>query len=470
MSKNQDKLAFESAYELGKLIKHKEISPLELTELYIQRISEIDQKIGAFAYFAPEAAIKDAHIKTEILGNTKDTSKLPPFFGIPTAIKDLYQVKEMPTGYGNSFINQIADFDTGFVSKIKQAGMIILGKTATSELGSLPYTESVGLHPCRNPHNLNYTSGGSSGGAAAAVAAGLMPVVCASDGGGSVRGPAFCCGLVGLKPARGRVSNAPVGDYFGGIATHGCISRTVTDSAILLDILSGYITGDPYWLPNPPQTFFQATQKQPSALKIAYAMGVLPDTEADLSLQQQVKETAETFAQMGHTIIEVNPDFSALVEPFTLAWQSAVSQGDFSAEILGPMNRWLKDTAPSLGEYLRAIHQMQVVSRQIVAFFADFDVLLLPTYLQPPIKVGEWASLSPSECLDRIRNWISPCPPFNATGQSAIALPTGFSDKGLPIGVQLIGQPHDEITILQLAHQLEQIKQWQQYRPPLLTQ
>ncbi len=463
---SQDTLVFKSAYELGKLVHKKEISPLELTELYLQRIADIDKKIGSFAYVAGEMALKDAHIKTEILGNTKDTKEFSPFFGIPTAIKDLYNVKGMPTGYGNSFIkNQIADYDNGFVTKIKEAGMIILGKTSTSELGSLPYTESVGLPPCRNPHNLDYTAGGSSGGAAAAVSAGLIPVVCGSDGGGSVRGPAFCCGLVGLKPSRGRISNAPVGDYLGGIATHGCISRTVRDSAILLDILSGYVTGDPYWLANPEESFSDSTVKNPSDLKIAYAMGVLPNREADLSLQKEVKETAIVFEEMGHEVTPCSLDFSALVEPFTLVWQSAITELTFPDEILSPMNRWLRENSPSLGKYLSAIHQMQVISRQFVALFADFDVLLLPTYLRPAIKIGEWGSLSSEECLNRIIDWISPCPPFNATGQSAIALPTGFTDNGLPIGVQLVAKPNDEQTILQLAYQLEQVKQWHKYRP-----
>ncbi|MBL1210373.1 amidase, partial [Geminocystis sp. GBBB08] len=212
-------LEFISALDLSKLIHRKEISPLELIEFYGERINTIEPQLGSFAHIAIESAIKEAKIKTEILGKTQDTSSLPLFFGIPTAIKDLYPVKGMPISYGNAFIkDKIADYDCGIVTKIKQSGFILIGKTATSELGSLPYTESLGLPPCRNPWNLEYTSGGSSGGAAAAVASGLIPVALGSDGGGSVRGPAFCCGLIGLKPSRGRVSNAPVGDYQGGIA------------------------------------------------------------------------------------------------------------------------------------------------------------------------------------------------------------------------------------------------------------
>lgn len=461
-------LKFATALELSQLIHHKEISPLELTEFYLERIDRLNEKLGSFVHIATDMALADAKQKTEILSQTQDTSSLPLFFGIPTAIKDLYPVIGMPTGYGNGFIkDQIGEYDIGIVSKIKQAGFVILGKTATSELGSLPYTEGVNLPPCRNPWNLDYTAGGSSGGASSAVAGGLIPVAPSSDGGGSTRGPAFCCGLVGLKPSRGRISNAPVGDYQGGIATHGCISRTVTDSAALLDVLSGYITGDPYWLPNPEVSFLEGMKQETKPLKIAFASKILPSGEADAILKTQVTEIAQILAKMGHHLTEACPDFTPLVEPFITLWRSGVCMVDFPDEILTPMNRWLKAQPNSLANYMQSIHKMQVISRQIVGFFEQFDVLLLPTYLRPPIKVGEWANLSPEETLAKIIDWINPCPPFNATGQPAIAIPTGFTDSGLPIGVQLVGKPADEMTILQLAYQLEEVKQWHKQHPQI---
>lgn len=459
-------LEFVSALELTQLIRQKEISPLELTEFFLQRITKIDPQLGSFVHVATDLALEDTKAKTEILGQTQDTSNLPLFFGIPTAIKDLYPVVGMPIGYGNGFIkDEIGEYDAGIVSKIKQAGFTILGKTATSELGSLPYTESVGLPPCRNPWHLDYTSGGSSGGAAAAVAGGLIPVAPGSDGGGSVRGPAFCCGLVGLKPSRGRISNAPVGDYQGGIATHGCLSRTVADSAALLDVLAGYVTGDPYWLPNPDTSFLEAMKQETKPLKIAFATSVLPCGDADPILQAQVTDIVSNLEKMGHHLTEACPDFTPLVEPFISIWQAGVSAISFPDEILSPMNRWLKSKSDSLSGYLQAIHKMQVISRQIIRFFDHFDVLVLPTYLHPPIKVGEWAELAPEDTLSKIIDWINPCPPFNASGQPAITIPTGFTDSGLPIGVQLVGKPADEVTILQLAYQLEQVKQWQKQYP-----
>ncbi len=464
---NSSSIPFTSALDLSKLIHEKKISPLELMKIYGERIEKLEPKLGSFAYIDLKSALQQAQEKTEILGKSKDTSELPLFFGIPTAIKDLYSVRGMPVKYGNGLIPpQVADYDMGIVSLIKEAGFIITGKTATSELGSLPYTESPNLPPCRNPWNLDYTAGGSSGGAAAAVAAGLLPIAPGSDGGGSVRGPAFCCGLVGLKPSRGRISNAPVGDYLGGIATHGCLTRTVADSAALLDVLCQNISGDPYWLPTPCSSFLSRITNSTDKLKIAFATSVAPAGKAEETLVQQVDDIVDHLEQMGHILVEACPDFSALVEPFTIIWQSSIAASGFPEEILSPMNLWLKQNSPDLATYLQSVQKMQVISRQIVAFFDEFDLLILPTYLQPTLKIGEWADLSPDKALANIINWITPCPPFNATGQPSIAIPTGFTQNNLPIGVQIVGKPTDEMTILQIAHQLEQIINWHQYTPP----
>ncbi len=465
---NKIDLAFTPALELSKLTRQKEISPLELTRLYLERIEQLDTYLGSYFYVASDKALADAKSQTEQLGNTKDTSELPPFFGVPTAIKDLYSVAGMPCSYGNAMLkDQMAEYDEGFVTRLKQAGFVILGKTATSELGSLPYSEPPGFAPSRNPWHLDYTSGGSSGGAAAAVAAGLIPIAPGSDGGGSVRGPAYCCGLVGLKPARGRISNAPVGDYQGGIATHGCLTRTVADAAALLDVMAGYTTGDPYWLPDPEISFLEATKQTPPRLKIAVATSIPPVGDAADICRQQVQDIAQILSDMGHAVTEACPDFTPLVEPFVKIWQAGVSAVAIPEPALSPMNRWLKEKSSSLGEYLQAIHQMQFFSRQIAAFFHEFDVLLSPTNMHPPIKVGEWSSLTPEESIEKIIRWITPCPPFNATGLPAIALPTGFTAEGLPVGVQLGGKPASEAMLLSLAARIEEVKPWRQHRPSL---
>ncbi|NET55058.1 MAG: amidase [Symploca sp. SIO2E6] len=463
---NKIDLAFTSALEQAQLIRSKQISPLELTQLYLERIQRLDSRLGSFFTVATQTALADAKAKTEQLNQTQDTAELPPFFGVPTAIKDLNAVAGMPLSYGVPFQkNNIPNYDDGVVTRIKQAGFILLGKTATSELGSLPYTEPLGFPPTRNPWNLNYTSGGSSGGAAAAVAAGLCSVAPSSDGGGSLRGPAFCCGLVGIKPARGRISYAPVGDYQNGIATNGTLARTVADAAALLDVMSGYITGDPYWLPDPQISFLDSTRQALSQLRIAFSTTMPIVGEAAEICGQSVKQTVQHLEEMGHIIEPGCPDFSGLREPFIKVWQAGVAASGIPPEALSPMNRWIASQVGSAGEYLQAVRQMQLVARQIVAFFDTFDVLVLPTYMHPTIRVGEWADLSPEETLQKIIAWIAPCPPFNVAGLPAIALPAGFDSNGLPLGIQLVGRPAAEATLIALAAQLETVQPWSQHRP-----
>jgi len=463
---NKIDLAFTSALEQAQLIRTKKISPLELTQLYLERIQRLDSQLGSFFTVATETALADARAKTEQLNQTQDTAELPPFFGVPTAIKDITAVAGMPLSYGVPFQkDNIADYDDGVVTRIKQAGFILLGKTATSEVASLPYTEPPGFPPARNPWNLNYTPGGSSGGAAAAVAAGLCPIAQGSDGGGSVRGPAFCCGLVGIKPARGRISFAPVGDHQNGIATHGSLARTVADAAALLDVMSGYITGDPYWLPDPEISFLNSTRQALSQLRIAFSTNISIVGEAAEICGQAVKETAQRLEEMGHIIEPGCPELSGLAEPFITVWQAGVAATGIPPEALSPMNCWIASQVGSAGQYLQAVSQMQLVSRQIVAFFDAFDVLVLPTYMHPTIRLGEWADLSPQETLQKIITWIAPCPPFNATGLPAISIPTGFDSNGLPVGIQLVGRPAAEATLISLAAQLETMQPWSQHRP-----
>jgi amidase len=455
---NRVDLAFTPALEQARLIRTKEVSPHELVQLYLERIGRLDGQLGSYFTVMAEQAIADAKAKTEQLTSN---SELPPFFGVPISIKDLYPVTGVPCTYGIAALKQqVAEYDVGMVTRIRQAGFTILGKTATSELGSFPYTEPAGFPPSRNPWNLEYTSGGSSGGAAAAVAGGLCAIAQGSDGGGSIRGPASCCGLVGIKPARGRVSYAPVGDRLSGIAAIGSLARTVADAAALLDVMSGYITGDPYWLPEPNPSFLAATTQPPNSLRVAFTTAVPPIGEANAECQQAVLQVVQVLEELGHRVEQGCPDFTDLTEPFTTVWQTGIASAGIPKELLQPMNQWLLERTVSAGEYLQAVAQIQIIARRIVAFFERVDVLILPTNLHPTIRVGEWANLSPEETFQKIINWVAPCPPFNASGQPAIALPTGFDSNGLPIGIQLVGRPAAEATIIALAAQLEAAKPW----------
>ncbi|WP_315788866.1 amidase [Fischerella sp. JS2] len=464
---NSIDLAFTPALEQARLIRRREVSPLELVQIYLERIQRLNPELGSYFTVTAEQAIADAQAKTEMLANSNE---LPPFFGVPISIKDLNPVAGVPCTFGNpALVNNILDFDDGVVTRIKQAGFILLGKTATSEIGSFPYTEPTGFPPARNPWNLEYTPGGSSGGAAAAVAAGLCAIAQGSDGGGSIRGPAACCGLVGIKPARGRVTHAPVGDRLSGIATNGPIARTVADAAALLDVMSGYVTGDPYWLSDPEPSFLVASKERIGKLRIAYGTAISPIGTADANCQQGVLQTVKLLEELGHTVEEKSPDFSGLVEPFQTVWQTSVATSGLPPEVLQPMNRWLLTRNGSAGEYLQAVYQMQMVSRQIVAFFDSVDILVLPVYLHSPIRVGEWAHLTPEKTFQKIVNWVAPCPPANATGLPAIAIPVGFDANGLPMSVQLVGKPAAEATLISLAAQIETAKPWIEHRPAFAT-
>jgi len=463
---NPNDLAFAPALAQAELIRKGEVSPVELVQLYLDRIEKLDSRLGSYFTVTAESAIARARTCTEALA--KPDAEVPPFWGVPISIKDLNPVAGVPCSYGSRVLkDRVAPDDDGVVARIREAGFIILGKTATPELGSLPYTEPEGFPPTRNPWNPDHTPGGSSGGAAAALSAGLCAIAQGSDGGGSIRGPAFCCGVVGIKPSRGRVSHAPVGDHQNGISTNGPIARTVADAAALLDAMSGYITGDPYWLPDPEDSFLSATRRPPDRLRIAVSTEIPPVGTASEACQEAVARTARQLEDLGHLIEPARWDFGDLIEPFIEIWKAGAGIAEIPREYLDPMNRWLAAESGSAADYLRAVSKMQVLSRQIVSRFDRFDILLLPTYMHPAIRVGEYANLTPEQTLQNIIDWIAPCPPFNATGQPAIALPAGFDPHGLPVGVQLVGKPAAELTLIALAAQLEAARPGCEHRPPL---
>lgn len=473
---NSIDLAFTSAVEQAHLIRSKVISPLELTRLYLERIERLNPVLGSYFTVTAEQALDDASAKTEQLAQCNDPSQLPPFFGVPISIKDLNSVNGVRCTYGTYALrDNIATYDDAVVTRCKYAGFTLLGKTATSEMGSWPYSEPDGFPAARNPWNPDYTPGGSSGGAAASVAAGLSSLAQGSDGGGSIRGPSSCCGVVGIKPARGRVSYAPIGDCLNGVATIGPIARTVTDAAALLDVMSGYITGDPYWLPDPDPSFVETARSGAAkgvgrALRIAYGTMVEPVGEAHPECADAVVRTAKLLESLGHHVEQNCPQYPDLLEPFQVVWRTGLSASGLPLEAFSPKNRWLLERADTSGEYQRAIWKIQGIGRRIVAFFEQYDVLVMPIFMHPTIRIGEWADATPEDHMQKVINWIAPCPIVNTTGQPAIAIPAGFDSRGLPIGVQLIGKPADEATLIALAAHMEAVYPWTQHRPALATE
>ncbi|MGB3612417.1 MAG: amidase [Elainellaceae cyanobacterium] len=465
-------LAALTALEQAQRIRERQVSPLELVQLYLERIERIDPQLNSYVTVTAEAALEQARSATERL-STDAPETLPPFFGVPIAIKDLSPVNGVRYTLGSAALAEnVATFDNAIVTHLKQAGFIMLGKTATPELGTLPYTEPSGFPPTRNPWNTDYTPGGSSGGAAAAVAAALCPIAQGSDGGGSIRGPAHCCGLVGIKPARGRVSVAPIGYTPGSIATGGPLARTVADAAAFLDVVEGYVVGDPYWLPSPNPSF-EAIARDGAQGVPTKRIGLLTEFDDVRATHPDclnaVLKTAHRLEALGHTVEPIdgaNLNCRDLIEPFTVVFRSGIGAAGIPPEALSPMNQWFLSHNDTAAGFFKALWRMQRVARRLVQQLSPFDAVLLPTYLHPTIKVGEWADLEPEAVMARITEWIFPCPLFNATGQPVVSLPVDFDSNGLPVGVQLVGCPADEATIIAIAAQLEATYPWT-HRPTI---
>jgi Asp-tRNA(Asn)/Glu-tRNA(Gln) amidotransferase A subunit family amidase len=442
--------AFASALEHAAAIGRGDYSSEELTRLYLERIERFNPELNHYVLVTAELALEMAAAPPS-----------GPLAGVPVSIKELVSLAGFPTTFGSRALAGFElPFDTYVVSRLKEAGCPILGKTNTSEFGTRPVTEYGLFGPARNPWNRGHTTGGSSGGAAGAVAAGLCGFAQGSDGGGSVRIPASCCGVVGLKPTRGVISSGPVfGEGWAGLSTDGVIARTVSDAGAALDAVAGHLLGDPYWADPDP-----ASRKHP--LRVAFtteaSFGVNPEVEAAIRL------AAEAAAAAGHEVVEGGPDTS----PFRELMLVIVAAGMASLPLpegadLDPLNSLSIAAGNKLtaADYVRAVGAIREQSRRVVAFWDEHDVLITPTLTRvaPPIgTLGAVVETAHEEYLD----WLSFTYPYNCTGQPAVSLPLAMSTSGLPIGVQLVGAPRGERTILGLASQLEAALPWRDRRPP----
>jgi amidase len=447
--------------EQAHLIRNKAVSPLELTQLYLDRIRRHDAQVGSFFHLAADRAIAEAKSQTEQL-TTADPQTLPPFFGIPTGVKDLQSIAGMPVSYGVKILKtRMAEADDGIVTRLRQAGFNFLGKMATSQLGALPYTEPSGFPPTRNPQYPDYTAGGSSGGAGAAIAAGFCSIAIGSDAGGSIRIPAACCGLVGLKTSKGRISNAPGGEYFGGFLVQGLIGRSVADVAALLDAMAGPMPGDAHWLPPESDSFLAGLERSIEPLRIGLLTEIPPTGKADVETIAAVEKVAAQLESLGHLVEPANPqdfDGSGMIEPFRMIWQTQMDVG-IPGIFLDKMNRslWFKAQFTKASHYVAAQQALQILARKIIYASQTYDVLLTPTVMFEPPQIGAWEKLSTKTMFQNIVDWIAPCPLFNISGQPAISLPLGVRSNGLPIGVQLVGPLAGDALLLRLARQLEQV-------------
>jgi amidase len=372
-----------------------------------------------------------------------------------------------------------APVDTFLAQRFRAAGLVTIGKTNAPELGILPTTEPRAYGATRNPWNPEHSAGGSSGGSAAAVAAGMVAIAHANDGGGSIRIPASNCGLVGLKPSRQRTSEGPlVGDFMSGLTAELCVSRSVRDTAALLEAVHGPAPGDPYVAPPPARPYTEEVGADPGKLRIALWTETILDQDADPEVVAAARNTATTLEGLGHTVEQA--ELGALgtipiVEPFLVRWAAGQAQALDQLGIVGGQPIVREDVEPltwalaeigrrhNAGEYLEAVGQHQLMSRIFAGVYeSGFDLLLTPTMGEPPPPLGSFDDSGPEPMAAFERAFMSGCftAAFNATGQPAISLPLHQSEAGLPVGVQLVAPLGGEDLLLRIAAQLEQAAPW----------
>ncbi|MCK1738283.1 amidase [Bradyrhizobium sp. 138] len=457
------------AIGLAELVRKRRISAEEVLNAAIDRAEQVNPLINAIVHKQYEQG-------------RKALSAAPaeaPLRGVPYLIKDLglgtFQNGEPATICSALFKDFVADHDSAYVKRCKQAGLVIIGRSSTPEFGINPSTEPRLYGPCRNPWNLEFSTGGSSGGAAAAVSAGILPVAHATDGGGSIRMPAAHCGLFGLKPSRGRVSMAPdAGEGWGGLSTIHVISRSVSDSALILDCTAGSEPGDPYTVPVPQGSFLSATKRRAPKLKIALMLKDHRDAKLDPDCHKAVENAAKLCADLGHVIEEDSPKID-LAELYPMnrrisaaniarvcnaRWKALgrePSPNDLEPVTWAAYQRALGITAV---DYVEAIAVAHAAGRKLADFFAKYDVILSAT-CGPPKKVG-YFDMSGDVKLhaDRTIEYMGVTPLHNAAGTPAMAVPLHWTDCGLPIGVHFAGRYGEEATLLTLATQLETAQPW----------
>jgi amidase len=465
-----DEIKNHDATSLAQLVRAKEVTPLELVDAVIERIEKLNPMLNAVITpmydMAREAAV----------------SQLPdgPFTGVPFLIKDMVaSYAGIRMTYGSRLLKDfVPDHDSELVLRHKKAGLIIVGKTNTPEFGILPTTEPDLFGPTKNPWDTTRSSGGSSGGSAAAVAAGLVPMAHGNDGGGSIRIPASNCGVFGLKPTRARNTLAPdMGDIMGGLVCEHALTRSVRDSAVLLDATSGSVPGDPYWAPPKARPFSEEVDSDPGKLRIAFSTKSFTGVPVHEDCVQAVRHAASLCETLGHAVDESAPDIdgNALSRAFVVKWAAGtaaiVKALGARQDQVEPLTWGLYELGCSndAADYLNAEQMLQYSARNIARFFLNYDIWLTPTLAQPPVRLG-WLDSTPENPLNGFKRSgeIAVFTPIcNATGQPAMSVPLFWNEAGLPIGTHFIGRFGDEATLFRLASQLEEACPWKDRYPAI---
>jgi amidase len=471
-----DEFAALDATAQAELVRRKEVKPIELVEAAIRRIEHINPTINAVITPMFDEARKAAD------------GALPegPFSGVPFLLKDLlaaYAGVRMSSG--SQFLHDFTPtHDSELTARYKRAGLVITGKTNTPEYGIMPTTEPTQFGPSRNPWDTTRNTGGSSGGSAAAVAAGLVPMAHANDGGGSIRIPASCCGVFGLKPTRGRNPLGPdFGDMFSGLVAEHAVTRTVRDSAALLDATAGPSPGDPYYAPPQARPFIEEVGAPVGKLRIALLTQSPLGTPIHPDCVKAAHDAAALCAELGHEVSEAAPVINGelLLKSFMAIWSAGTTWTiDGFAHVTGRTPQedqfepgtWVlyqmgKKTLAA--DYLAALQWLQGMAREVAQFMSDYDVWLTPTLGEPPVPLGSFDAKpdDPLAGMKRATAFVPFTPLCNTTGQPAMSVPLYWNEEGLPIGTHFMGRFGDEATLFRLAAQLEQARPWAARRPPV---
>ncbi len=462
----------------SELIRRKEIRPLELVEAAIGRVEKVNPNLNLVITTLFDEA------RTAAAGEIPDG----PFSGVPFLMKDIGAfLAGVPMSMGTALLKDfVPDHDSELTRRLKKAGLIIIGKTNTPELGLMPTTEPRLYGPSRNPWNMDKTTGGSSGGSAAAVAAGMVPMAHANDGGGSIRIPASCCGVFGLKPTRARNSLGPdFGDIISGLVCEHAVCRSVRDSATLLDATSGPAIGDPYFVPPPARPFIEEVGADPGRLKIAFSTQTLTGGAIHEDCLAAVDDAASLCQDLGHDVVEADLTLTGdpydFMHAFNVLWYSGCAStintiariGGITpqAEYFEPLTWAIYEMGRefSASDYLMAVSKIQSASRDVCKFFMDYDVLLTPVLAEPPVNIGTFDApeSNPMQAWKRVVEFAPFTATFNATGQPAMSVPLYWNGDNLPVGTQFVSRFGDEATLFRLAAQLEEARPWATRRPPI---
>ena len=459
-----------TALEQGEAVRRREVSPRELVDHYLARIERLSDSVGAFVTVTAELARKQALLAESRAGEGG------PLFGVPTAVKDLTNTAGVRTTFGSATMRDfVPDVSDEVVLRMEAAGTISLGKTTTPEFGSPCYTEPDVAPPARTPYDLSRMAGGSSGGAGAAVAAGLVPVAQGSDGGGSIRIPASCCGLVGFKPSRGRVSGAPMyGDPIG-LGTAGPLARTVRDAAAFLDAIAGPAVGDPYWAAPLPdgETYLGWCDREPGRLRVArFADPVIADAQVHPEVLRAYEGASRLLESLGHDIEDVEvplpPDATRVFETCWSVLTALTVVPPEREHELRQLTRWLSERGRKVSgpEFGLALGELRRIAAGALRRLAPYDVVLTPTLARPPLPIGAIRDdADPARDFQNQKEFTPWTSAWNVTGMPAVSLPLHMTPDGLPVGVMLAARPGQDHVLFALAAQVEAAVPWVDRHP-----